>query len=375
MRIGAIVVVSLIPVASSFAQMPTTDVVVARAEMRDLPNTTTLVGTVEPLMRSLIGSEMAGVVSAMPVRQGDYVQVGALLAQLNGDTIRLELAEAQAVLKGLEARLRQWAFEKVRIERLHGDDQANEKEVYNTRAEHDIARYAVAEQEAIVERLETDFSKTTIVAPFGGYVLRLETEKGQWITKGGAVLEMIDLSSVLVRVDLPEHAIPHVRIGEEARVKIDAVGEAFTGIVRHIIRQADAEARTFPVEIEIENQDHLLAAGMFARVTIVSGPRSRMVAVPKDAIVERDGVRRVARVIPGERGGKAGVLSPVTTGADVDDWVAITSGNVPPGTEVIIRGNERLHPFPSPVRIVDDRGTPVEQASPPPGDMTKGRHG
>ena len=92
-----------------------------------------------------------------------------------------------------------------------------------------------------------------------------------------------------------------------------------------------------------------------------------VVAVPKDAIFEKNGVAHVAIVMPGEQGGTVGMLMGVTVGADVGDWAAITSGNVRPGMPVITRGNENIEPFPMPVIIVDEKGNPV---SPPGGDTT-----
>ena len=172
-------------------------------------------------------------------------------------------------------------------------------------------------------------------------------------------MELIDLSSVLVRIDVPESVLPYLSQGDAARVKIDALKRSFVGSVKHIIRQADERARTFPVEIEIDNSERLLASGMFARATVPAGPASRIPAVPKDAIVERDGIPGVAMVMPAEHGGMVGMLISVSVGADVGDWVAVTSGNVPPGTKVITRGNENIFPFPTPVVIVDEKGTPV----------------
>jgi len=343
--------------------MPTADVVVAKAELREMPSTITLVGTVDPLKRSLVGSEMSGIVSRMPVRQGDYVEKGTVCVKLNSDSIRWRLAEERALFKAAEARLRRWDFEMRRLKRLYGDEQANEKEVYDAQAEHDVAQYTVEQQKAAVDRLETDLGKTEILAPFAGFIVRRETEVGQWVPTGGAIVEIIDLSSVLVRIDVPEFAIHFVHVSDTARVRIDALKRLFQGVVRHTILQADAEARTFPVEIVIDNSDRALAGGMFARVTIVSGPKEKRLVVPKDAIVERDGTRYVGLVVPSRDGGTSGLIAAVTTGADLDDWVSITSDNITPGTKVIVRGNERLFPFPSPVRIVDRHGVPVAQAS------------
>jgi len=337
-------------------------VVIAEAELRKLPNTITLVATVEPFTRSVVASEVAGLVEEMPVREGDFVKAGTRIVKLNDDSLRWMLVEGDAQLAARRAELDRWEFELARIQRLADMTQANEKEVKETNTEYLSAKYAVEEKIAQGRRLTTEIAKTEVLAPFDGFVVSRFTEIGEWVDRGGPVVEIIDLANVLVRIDVPESAISYVKRGAPCRVQVDALKRSFDGTVWRIIRQADPDARTFPVEVIVENNEQLLAAGMFARATLISGPEADVLAVPKDAIAERYGVRYVATVFPGERG-IMGMLTPVTTGADVEDWIAITAGNVRPGTQVVIRGNERMHPFPSPVNIVDANGTPVEMVT------------
>jgi HlyD family secretion protein len=365
MRIRETIVICLLA-AGHAAGQPKMEVVLVEAEVRLVPNTTTLVSTVEPLRRSVVGSEMAGIVSDMRVRQGDFVQAGSLLVKLNDDTLRFELVQAEAMLGSAQADLRRVEFDIKRIDRLYDESQAGEKEVYESLAARDKAMFAVAQQQALVDRLRIDNTKTELRAPFSGYIVRLETELGQWIDRGGAVVELADLSSVLVRVNVPEFALPYTHEGTECSVFFDALKRSLVGRVRHIVRQADVEARTFPVDVEVRNDETLLAGGMFARATVPTGPEATSVAVPKDAIIERDGVKYVGLVFPGQRG-TTGVLTPVTTGADIGDWVAVTSKNIRPGTNVVVRGNEMMMPFPSTVIVVDERGNPVASAAPAPG--------
>ncbi len=360
-------------------------VTVASAELRKLPMTSTLVGTVEPLRRSIIGSEIAGLVEEMPARQGDFVTAGALICKLRDRTESLQLAEARERLKSLQALERKWQFEKQRIADLYDAQDAADKEVYDTEAEFDQARFAVSAQEVVVARLETELAKTEIRAPFSGYVVSRRAEVGQWLTMGGDVVELTDLSSVLVRVDVPEQAIAFVQPGNTASVFVEGAGRRFAGEVCHVLLQADPTARTFPVEIVVKNPWYievdglrlprgvvrqqrgeflpdekadsstdaaLLAGGMFAKATLQTGPASESVAVPKDAIVSRNGVEYVSMVVPGkEEGSLMAIPTSVTTGIDMDDWIAITSGNLAPDTKVVTTGNESIM-FPSPVVVV-----------------------
>lgn len=403
------------------AQPGPVKVLTARVEQRELPSTVTLVGKVQPLRRSTVGSEVEGIVAQMPVRQGDRVEAGQLLCKLDDKTATSRLAEAQgrldalraalaeleagtraedlarakALYKNEQAKFQRWVSERQRVKILYGDSEANEKEVYDTESGYlaaeqmmlaakasydaatagprreviDRARFDLAEQQAVVDRYAHDLAVTEIRAPFAGYLVQLHTEVGQWMAQGGAVAEMIDLASVLVRVDVFERSIAYCHAGDSASVRIDALDRTFDGTVTHVIRQGDPQAHTFPVEIKVINESQLLAAGMFARVTLVGGPEAQAVAVPKDAVVQRRGVDYVCMIQSDEKGTKA-IPLPVTLGGDIGDWVAITSGNLAPGMEIVISGNESIA-FPKPVQIVD----PSELAtlsSAPEGESTHG---
>ena len=204
----------------AYAQ-PESKVLLGEAQYKELPATSRLVGSVRPNRVSLIGAEVAGLVAVLPVREGDYLKKGELLCQLKADILRLELQAANNKLESLKAAvdaaladLERWKLEKERIESLQNSRQANVKEVYDTLAEFLIAqnkvreaKQDVAEQEALVDLKKTEIGMTKIVAPFDGYITELHTEVGQWLQRGGQVVEMIDLETVLVRVDVPESAI------------------------------------------------------------------------------------------------------------------------------------------------------------------------
>ena len=402
------------------AQMPIARVVVDEAKIIEAHQAITLVGTVEPVRRTRVSSKISGIVADMPVRQGDLIPSRAMICKLEDTTRKLALAAEQAKLASLssahdelvagtrpeelrllKARLDEavaihdrWKFAMGRIGKLFEGKDSNDKEFQDTRSEliaaerrrvaaeasynlglegprkEQIARAAhdVAEQQAIVDRLAHELDKTEIRSPFEGYVAERLTEVGQWIPEGGAVVEMLDLSRVLVRVNVPESALVFLRVGDTSRVMIDALGRSFEGTIKHVMRQAAKAARTFPVEIDIDNSEALLAGGMFARASVPSGPERKALAVPKDSLVERDGVTYLAIVVPGKESGPSGMLVPVTVGIDVADRITITSGNVEPGMQVITRGTERMLPFPSPIQIVDENGTPVAM---PTSDKTK----
>ncbi len=393
------------------AQFGPTKVVAATAEMKQLPATMTLVGTVEPRTRTTIGAEVAGMVMAMPTRQGDRVEKGGLICQLDEDILSLtlqreeahlaalqaqleelvngtrqeELARLKAELHAAEAMAQRWAYELDRIKRLEGSDYANQKEYQDTLAEKvsaenkrlaaqamyeqgiagprveviAAARAAVAQQQAETNRIRTELEKAKTKAPFTGYIVTRYAEVGDWLSQGDEIVEFVDLASVLVRVDVPEKAIPYATVGSDATVRIDALSKSYSGKIKHVIPQADRTARTFPVEIEIANPDFELKAGMFARATVQAGPEKEVLAIPKDALIDNGDSITVAMIVDGEQGTMA-MPTHVTLGADAGNWIAVTSGNIPPGAQVATYGNEQLL-FPQPVMVVESH----EQADSP----------
>jgi RND family efflux transporter MFP subunit len=364
---------------SALAQ-PVSKVLLAEAQLKELPATSLLVGSVRPNRISIVSAEVEGLVTGLPVRQGDYLKTGTLVCQLNDDTLQLELRAAEGKLESLSAAVKiakadldRWTREKERVAKLKDSRRANAKEVYDTLADFLMAESRVreaeqdvVEQSAQVELKKIEIAKTRIGAPFDGYVTALHTEVGQWLQRGGQVVEIIDLETVLVRVDAPESAIPHIRVGDEARVKLDALNNTVTGRVKYIIPQAHEQARTFPVDIAIANPAHELRSGLFARCTVKTGLAGQAIAVPRDAVVHKEGMNRIWKVQAAGPEDMMAFPMTVTLGAEVGEWVAITSGNVSPGMKVVVRGNEQLMPFPAKVVVVEE-GALTATSSPPAG--------
>ena len=108
-RIHTLIVVAtavwlLVP-RSALAQ-PVNKVLLAEAQLKELPATSLLVGSVRPNRTSIVGAEVEGLVTALPVRQGDYLKQGTLICQLNDDILQLELRAAEGKLESLSAAVR-----------------------------------------------------------------------------------------------------------------------------------------------------------------------------------------------------------------------------------------------------------------------------
>jgi len=326
-----------------------------------------LVGSVAPHRQSVIASEVDGVVAEIAVDEGHRIRAGALLVQLNTTTAELNLAAALASREEASARLVRFESELARMSDLMERNAVSQRELDQATADRDAQAHSVARFAADAARLEELISKARITAPYAGQVSAVHLEVGEWASRGGQVVTVVDLSEVEVTVPVPERYVAAAdqarRAGVRVPVTFDAIpGRTFEGELKAIIPEANPGSRTFPVLVAVGNPENLIQGGMVARVLAQVGDPEPTVFVPKDALVLRGGFTSVMRVqpMPPEGGGAAPAGSevsggeqgagpqmgmveevPVEIGPGIGAWQAIT-GSIVSGDSIVIRGNENL---------------------------------
>ncbi len=393
-------------------EKPASPVTVSRVQEREIGGSQTVVGTVQPARRSIVGSPIDGRVMTFPVENGDRVSQGDVLAQLRTQTLEWQLAAARAEQKlrdqelaelkngtdpeqvaNLEARMkatvsqREYAdaqFKRIqslfdrgqvttqtRLDEARSEALAAEQDFIGAKALHDLAvrgpreeRIAQAEarkemQVALVEQLEDQIARHTIIAPFDGFIVAENTEVGQWASQGDPIAEVVQLSEVDVRANVPEEQVASLRKGQKVTVNIPgAPHQIWEGTVHRIVPQADVRSRTFPVDIRIinsiEDDIPVLKAGFLATMQLPTGATQRATLVPKDALV-LGGVQPHVFVVELSAVDKTiGVVRPVEVTLGMSDGMTIkVNGMLTPDQLVVVEGNERLKPGET-VRILQE---------------------
>lgn len=387
---------------AALAQFGPVQVETVPAEERGIREGITLVGDTRPLRTSVVGAEVEGQVRELLVEEGAWVTAGQVLAKLNTDVLEIHLDSAKALLRLREAELAElrngsrpeeierakseldsaraekdywiWQVEQKRTlfeQKVSSEEALQEASRALRRAEMaekvaqavlELAvegprreRIAQAEAQAEVQRqeirrIEDSIQRHTITAPFEGVIVFKSIEIGEWIDKGDALLTLADLSRFEVEVHVPEYQIVGVLPGDEATARLAALpGRIFSGEVAVVIPQADPNSRTFPVRLRVENPLEagmpMVKSGMFASVTLASGPASAAILVPKDALVLGGPVPSVYIAEADIENPTMTVarMAPVELGATHEGWIQV-KGDVRPGDPVIVYGNERLRP-------------------------------
>ena len=357
-------------------------------ETRDLIDAVTASGRVEPLARVAVMSRAAGMLQTLRVDEGDVVEAGQVLAELDKEQLAAQLAQDQADLASARARLAaaqarvaeaevrltdpELAFvkrEALRLEELFVTGDVTQKErdaaeqalaavrfrLEQVRANLAVLRASVAEaaanlasSEASLERSETTLREATIRSPIDGIVLTRLKEVGDGVssllTAGGnatQILTLGDLSRMFIEARVDEVDLGRIRVGMPVVVTVDAHrGHELDGQVERIAPSGSVDNNgivTFEVRITVDDPDGLLRPDMTADAKLVLRRVDGALALPQRAflpagdgwsvlLVTGAGEAARAQPRPVTLGLSDGLMTQVLSGLAQGDRVLVPSG-------------------------------------------------
>lgn len=309
--------------AGWFGKEETILVSVEKAKRRDIVETITANGKVQPETEVIISPDVSGEIVDLRVKEGDMVNLGQLLARIkpevyisardrslaamNSSKARFSQAEAQFIQKELDYNRNKKLWEQ----------QAISEAVYETamsayqiaKAELDAAKYSVKSAEAALAEAQENLVKTSIYAPMTGTVSMLLVEKGERVIgaqmmTGTEMMRIADLDRMEVMVEVNENDIVSVNMKDTALIEVDAfLGQKFKGIVTEIANSAKTTGLTtdqvtnFEVKIFLLRESYQtlydegyvnpFRPGMSATVDIMTKIESDVLSIPIQAVTTR----------------------------------------------------------------------------------------
>jgi RND family efflux transporter MFP subunit len=320
--------------------------------------------------RAMLAAEESGLVVHLDLRPGDEIEAGDVIAQLHDTRARIAMDRAQAELLARHAIVAQRRAEVQRadreLQRLQAAADAGGSigalDLDNARSRADEAAARLDQAAAELTAAESDVSLAqrrlddmTIRAPFAGRVLTLQTELGQWLGAGDAVVELIALDTVEAWIDVPERLIGFLQEGESiVQIRVDAVDRTTEATVHRIIPAADPLSRLFPARLILPNPDGRLRPGMGVVGLIPTGVREPVITIPKDALLRDAAGEFVYYAMDTETGPPIAAVARIRTLFASGDRVAVRADQLLPGARVVVEGNERLMPN-QPLQIIQPR--------------------
>ena len=343
---------SLVAAASGCAQAPErrggrVPVTVAVAETRSVPYELIATGTVEPIATADVLAQVGGMVTRIAFREGDDVQQGQVLVELDNTAFAAETARTAALLERdrAQSRTAQLAFE--RTQSLAKQQLVSPGELDDARSVAEAAAATVIADSAAHSRAVLDFEHATVRAPISGRTGRLGVHVGDIVRANepsSAVVTINQLRPIRGRFTIPQGDMRELQ-GERQRdvsvyvVRGDADSAVAAGGLAFVDNQVDAASGTLLLKGEFANQDASLWPGAFVRVRLKLHEQQGATVVPTQAVNNSQSGAYIYVVKPDT----TVELRPVSVSRSWRDLSIVASG-LSPGEVVVTDGQVRLSP-------------------------------
>jgi multidrug efflux pump subunit AcrA (membrane-fusion protein) len=363
------------------AQPVAVEVTTAAAIKRDLPRFFEATGSLAGDQQTDVAPQTAGKVVAVGVDIGSYVRRGQMLVKIDDAELKLHVDQAAAQVEQAKAAVRQaeekiglrpgQAFDPNRVaevaaakvtydlaekelkraekliesgdvsrsfydeQRARRDQLKNQYDVQLAQARQnyaavDVARTNVANAMSQLALAKKNLSYAVIPAPIDGFVTERTADLGEYVSPQQKVVTIVRTNPLRIRIDIPEQAIPEVKVGQSVSITTSAWPDKnFAGRVARIAPNVSATSRTLTVEAEIENNGNALKPGQFATVRLLQERAEPAVLIPARAVLNQAGVNRVYVIKDGhaeqrlvQTGQADGDLIEIRNGVAADEQVA-----------------------------------------------------
>lgn len=243
--------------------------------------------TLEAERDAEVVAKIGGVVEELLVEEGQRVKQGQVLARIDDDRIRLEVARAEANLAQLEQEYR-------RNKQLH------ERQLVSAEAYEKLS-YALDAMRADLDLARLQLAHTEIRAPFEGIVAQRHVKLGNMLEQNAPAFRVTTYDPLIAKLHVPERELNKLLSEQTAELRVDALpGQTFEAVVDRVSPVVDAATGTFTVTIAVNTSGRSLKPGMFGRVDIVYDRHEDVVLIPRTAVISEDAKNTVFVVRDGQ---------------------------------------------------------------------------
>lgn len=284
-------------------------------QKRNISSSVTATGTVEPVTKVEVGTQVSGIVSKLYADYNSNVKKGEIVAELDKTNLLNELASAKSNLASSKSEYEYQLKNYTRMKTLHEKQLISDNDYESALLSYEKAKNTYETNKNEVSKAQTNLGYATITSPIDGIVLSREVEEGQTVNAGmeTPTLYIIarDLTDMRVIANVDEADIGGVKEGQRVSFTVDAYpNDTFEGKVTQVRQEATEESNvvTYEVVISAPNPDLKLKPGLTANVTIFILERDNVLSVsakalrftpseslvgPEDEIIDYEGTHKV----------------------------------------------------------------------------------
>jgi membrane fusion protein, multidrug efflux system len=292
-RARGVLAAIVLALAPAVAQAAAADVVGPTFDvtLRDFPRTVVADGIVEAVKQTTLGAQIAGRIVELPVKAGDSVRAGQVLARIDGRTADQAVAASLSQVAEAEANLANAKRRHERNGHLLAQKFVSQAAVDQSEAEYKAAQAKLAALKANAGQALAAQSFATVTAPYAGVIGATHADLGDMAQPGRALVTLFDPRELRVSATVPQASLSKLRLGDPVRVEIAPLGGSLIATKSTVIPMADARTHTTRIRLDLPATEGLLP-GQFARAQFVTGS-IRALAVPAAAVLRRGEVTAV----------------------------------------------------------------------------------
>jgi membrane fusion protein (multidrug efflux system) len=295
------------------------------------------IGTLKPFEEVIISSEVDGIVMNVKVSEGSPVAKGMTLVEINETDYRLEVRRAEASSRQTEASLANAKLEYERKSALYKEELVTKQQFDDISARLALAEGDLDRAKASLSLAKEKLAKTKIRSPLQGAVRDKKVTTGDYVKNGSQLLWIVKSDPIKLSFTVPEKEVGKLKTGQDVMFKVDSFPDKeFTGRLSTIYPSLEEKTRTLQVEALVPNRDAKLKPGLFAKVTLYTGPSRDLVVVPITAVLYEDSLVKVF-IAEGDRAKE----KPVKIGSKYGEYLEIVEG-LQKGATVVVVGQNNL---------------------------------
>ena len=297
-------------------------------------------GVIEAISSVEIKSKASGEVLFLGAEVGDFVTKGSMLAQIDQRTANNIVDQTKSDLEASKVRLLNAESQFERGQELHANASISDKDFEDIKENYAQAKSTLVRNEVSFENAKISLDDTVVKSPIDGTIISRPVEVGQVISsptsafgEGSILMTMADLSKVRVRALVDEIDVGKVSIGQTVSIKVAAYRDKeFIGTVSKIEPKAYVQQNvtTFPVLIDIDNDENLLLIGMNTDVVIEVLKKDVAMSVPTMSLRTRKDIYTAASIINIEKEEIDKFLTEKVKGENFNRFIVITDSRKGP---------------------------------------------
>lgn len=274
-----------------------------------------------------VSTEVPGRIVKLNIREGQYINAGALIARLDTESLQRQMEELETALSLAETIYERQS--KLWEKNIGSEIQYLEAKNNKERLEKNIAS------------LETQLQKTNVYAPTSGVIDRLMMQEGEFANPGMPIAVLVNINKLKVVADVPEKYVGLIKKGEKVHISFPSLDEEVTASVSLVGRTISQGNRTFKVEANLSHKNPNYKPNLLALLSIMDYEAKDAIQVPVEVVQqEASGKHFVLTLEDGDQGLVA-QKQYVTIGRSYDNQVLIEEG-LAPNTPIILSGARGL---------------------------------